>query len=301
LDNICHTLVGGALARTGFEKRTPLAAATMMIGANFPDIDVVSVPFGADIGFRRGITHGIPAHAVLPFVLAGIMLAWDRWVRRRRDPALPPAIPGQVLLLAAISIATHPFLDWCNSYGMRWLMPMRNEWFYGDALFIVDPWLWITLGAGYFAGRRSPRAARIAVGLSGAYVAAMLIGTLAVRSRIEGGRDLDRRSLMVAPVALNPFARQVVLADSGHYRTGVWSPFEGLRWDQTIPVNRDDPAAVLARKDPSLQPFLHWVRFPFFVVNRAADGRTTVEVADARYGDQYAGGWATRTVVIEPR
>ena len=106
---------------------------------------------------------------------------------------------------------------------------------------------------------------------------------------------------MVAPIALNPFVRQVVLADGAAYRTGVWSPFEGIRWDHTIPINRDDPAARIAMEDPALADFLHWVRFPFFMVNRVADGRTTVEVADARYGDQYAGGWATRTVVIEPR
>ena len=272
----------------------------MMLGANFPDIDVVAVPFGTDIAFRRGITHGIPAHIVLPFAVTAIVLAWDRWVRRRKNPALAPVVPKQILLLAAISVATHPFLDWCNSYGMRWLMPMRNEWFYGDALFIVDPWLWISLAVGYFAGRRSRLAARVSVGLAGAYVAAMLTTTLVVRSRIEPGKDLDRRALMVAPVPLNPFARQVVLADDTAYRTGTWSPLGGLSWTGTIPINRDDPAARTAREDPSLQAFLHWVRFPFFIVNRAADGRTTVEIADARYADQYGGGWATRTVVLEP-
>ena len=82
MDNLCHTLVGGALARTGLDRRTPLATATMMIGANFPDIDVVSVLSGTELSVRRGVTHGIPAHFVLPFILTGIMLAWDRWVRR---------------------------------------------------------------------------------------------------------------------------------------------------------------------------------------------------------------------------
>lgn len=300
MDNICHTLVGAALARTGLDKRTPLAAATLMIGANFPDIDVVSVPFGADIGFRRGITHGIPAHVVLPVALTGIMLAWDRWVRRRRDPSLAPAVPKQILLLAAISIATHPFLDWCNSYGMRWLMPMKNEWFYGDALFIVDPWLWIVLAAGYFAGRKSPRIARVSVGLSGAYIVAMLAGTLVVRSRIEGSESLDRRQLMVAPVALNPFARQVVLARSGAYQVGQWSLLGGMHWGTPIPINGDNAAVAEARRDPDIQPFLHWVRFPFYQVNRQSDGHTTVTIADARYGDQF-GSWASVTVGVDSR
>ena len=301
MDNICHTLVGGALARTGFDKRTPLATATMMIGANFPDIDVIAVPLGTDIGVRRGITHGIPAHIVLPFVLTGIMLAWDRWVRRRKDPSLAPAVPKEILLLSAVSIATHPFLDWCNSYGMRWLMPMRNEWFYGDTLFIVDLWLWLTLFLGYFlAGRRrSTRPARVAVALSAVYIALMMIGTLVVRSRLHPGAD--RRELMVAPIALNPFARQVVRADRDVYRTGRWAVGQGIKWHDTIPINRDDPAVAEALQKPEIQPFLHWSRFPFFIVNHHADGRTSVEIADARYTDRYGGGWASRTVVLEPK
>jgi inner membrane protein len=303
MDNICHTLVGGALARTGFDRRTPLATATMMIGANFPDIDVISVPLGTDIGFRRGITHGWPAHIILPFVLTGIMLAWDRWVRRRRDPALPRAVPREILLLSAVSIATHPFLDWCNSYGMRWLMPLRNEWFYGDSLFIADLFLWLTLFLGFHLAKRfrSPAPARVAVGASVAYIAAMMSLTLVGRSRIEaatGANDLDRRNLMVAPVALNPLARQVVLVDGAIYRTGRWSPLAGLRWEDSIPINRNDPAVAVALRDPGLQPFLHWSRFPFFIVNRSASGGTLVEIADARYTDRTGGGWASRTVEL---
>lgn len=305
MDNVCHTLVGGALARTGLDRRTPLATVTMMIGANFPDVDVIAVPLGTDIGFRRGITHGIPAHIILPFVLAALILAWDRWVRLRRNPTLPPAAPREILLLSAISIATHPFMDWLNSYGMRWLMPMRNEWFYGDSIFIVDLWLWIALFLGFRLSKRwsSPRPARIAIAASAVYIAAMMAGTLFVRARIErdtGGVDLTRRDLMVAPVAVNPFARQVVLARGGVYRTGVWRPFEGVTWGDSIPINGDDPAVAIAVRDPGLAPFLHWARFPFFIVNRAADGRTVVNVADARYTGPDGFGWASRSVVVAP-
>ena len=61
MDNICHTLVGAALAEAGLKRRTALGSATLMIAANFPDIDVIAVPLGHSLGFRRGITHGIPA------------------------------------------------------------------------------------------------------------------------------------------------------------------------------------------------------------------------------------------------
>src|SRR5438093_13549123 len=108
MDNLTHSLVGLALAESGLKRRTSLATATLMIGANFPDIDVIAVPLGVGIQWRRGITHGFLALAILPFVLAGIMTLWDRGVRRRRNPASAPARYRELLVLSAIAMATHP-------------------------------------------------------------------------------------------------------------------------------------------------------------------------------------------------
>jgi inner membrane protein len=47
-------------------------------------------------------------------------------------------------------VLSHPTLDWLNNYGMRWLMPFDGRWFYGDALFIIDPWVWLVLGGVLF-------------------------------------------------------------------------------------------------------------------------------------------------------
>jgi inner membrane protein len=43
-------------------------------------------------------------------------------------------------------VLTHPALDWLNNYGLRWLMPFDGRWFYGDAVFIIDPWIWLGFG-----------------------------------------------------------------------------------------------------------------------------------------------------------
>ena len=43
-------------------------------------------------------------------------------------------------------MASHPLLDWLNTYGMRFLMPFDGRWFYGDALFIMDPLVWLLTG-----------------------------------------------------------------------------------------------------------------------------------------------------------
>src|SRR3954464_11342229 len=103
VDNITHTLVGAALAEAGLKRRTALGAATLMIGANFPDIDVIAVPLGKGIEWRRGTTHGFLALAILPFLLAWLIALWDRRVRRRREPEAPPADFRQLVILAAIA------------------------------------------------------------------------------------------------------------------------------------------------------------------------------------------------------
>ena len=42
MDNVCHTLVGAALAESGLGRRTSLGFATLLIGANLPDLDVLA-------------------------------------------------------------------------------------------------------------------------------------------------------------------------------------------------------------------------------------------------------------------
>ena len=154
MDNLTHALVGAALARTGLHRSTPLATATLVLAANAPDVDVLAYTQGPyyALAFRRGVTHGVPAMVVLPFAVTGAMLAWDRW-RLRAHPEAEPARALPLLLLSILGVLTHPTLDWMNTYGMRWWLPLDSRWVYGDALFIIDPWIWLLLGAAVFLSR----------------------------------------------------------------------------------------------------------------------------------------------------
>ena len=148
MDPIAHTLVGASLAETRLKRLSVLATPTLILGANAPDIDAVTILLDGDLslGFRRGWTHGILAMVVLPLALAGLMLLVDRVVTRRRGQPRR-ARAGPIILLSYIGVLTHPVLDWLNTYGIRLLMPFDGRWFYGDALIIIDPWVWLLAGA----------------------------------------------------------------------------------------------------------------------------------------------------------
>jgi inner membrane protein len=153
MDPLTHTLAGANLAATRLGGTTRFAAAALVIGANLPDIDSILYFTGhqdAAFGFRRGWTHGVLALLVLPFLLTAVLLLVDR-LRPNPDK---PANARMLLLLSALALLTHPVLDWLNTYGMRWLMPFRGTWFYGDSVYIMDPWLWLILGAGWLVGKR---------------------------------------------------------------------------------------------------------------------------------------------------
>jgi inner membrane protein len=149
VEPLAHTLTGACLAESGLKRRSPLAASTLIIAVNLPDIDGTCYLHNADLAFafRRGWTHGILAVLLLPVILTACMMAFDRLVRRRRAPHLPAARPGVLLVLGFLAVISHILMDWPNSYGVRLLMPFSERWFYGDAMYIVDPWLWLVLGA----------------------------------------------------------------------------------------------------------------------------------------------------------
>ena len=148
MDPIAHSLVGASLSETPLKRLSVFASPILVLAANAPDIDIVSAIAGRDLSlqFRRGWTHGVLALAILPLLLTGLILLADRCIASIRHRP-PRAQFGPTLVLSYIGVWTHPVLDWLNTYGIRLLMPFDERWFYGDALFIIDPWVWLLAGA----------------------------------------------------------------------------------------------------------------------------------------------------------
>src|SRR5262245_24821290 len=271
MDNVCHTLVGAALGEAGLKRSTRFGMATLMIAANLPDLDVLvfttSIP---PVSFRRGWTHGVLAQILLPIALTAIMAGLARW--RRRSPDDPPLHAGWLLALSYVGVYSHVFLDFLNNYGIRLLAPFDWRWFYGDSVFIVDPWLWLALGAGIWLTRRRQNAvpARASLVFAAAYVVVMLMSAQAARGVVADlwreARGTEPRALMVGPLAVTPFTRAVIVDAGDRYETGTftWWPTAVTFDPVAIPKNETHPAVAAARNERPIRDFLVWARFPFW-------------------------------------
>ena len=178
MDPVTHTLVGAGLAQTGLKGVSPRATMTLLLAANAPDIDALTMLISRDVslGARRGWTHGILAMVLLPILLAGLVWLVSRLLTSRQ-PTRDPVRFGPILALATLGVLTHPLLDWLNTYGIRLLMPFDGRWFYGDALFIVDPWVWLLAAAPVVLATTGRPPSRVAWLLGAAAASWLVLGT----------------------------------------------------------------------------------------------------------------------------
>ena len=316
MDNLAHTLMGAALGEAGLKQKSGLGLATLMIAANLPDIDALGLLFGENLAWRRGWTHGPIALVLLPILLTLAMIAFDRWQARRgtRPKTRLPVRAGWLLALAYIGILSHPLLDFLNTYGIRCLMPFSDRWFYGDALFIIDVWMWSALAIGVWLSRRrsrrgsaSPgRPAIAAMGVVAFYSGAMGTGSLVVEqivAREVAARGLGVPETVVAsPVPINPFRRDIVYSLGDRYGFGAfrWALAPRLSFETPlVETNMTDPAvARAAATSKEVADFLYWSRLPFAQVTRS-EGEARVIIGDARYNRTPEGRFSATASITE--
>lgn len=164
MDNLTHTLAGALLAQTRLREWTPYATTTLVIAANLPDLDIVSRLTGgkaAYLHYHRGVSHALVGVIALAAALTAAVLL----LNRLRPPARRKEIPlARLAATALLGLASHPLLDFTNSYGLRPFLPFSGKWVYGDLVFIVDPILWLILGGALFLLTSKTAAQKLAWG-----------------------------------------------------------------------------------------------------------------------------------------
>lgn len=299
MDNITHSLVGALVGQAGLKRRTGLAMPALVIGANLPDIDAACffwLEGAGHLGFRRGITHGPIAWAVLPLLLAAALWWFDRWQDKRgtRPEARAPVDFSWLYWLSLIGCLTHPVLDWLNVYGIRIFAPFSDRWFYGDTLFIVDVWLWALLGFSLWRSVRRDRregrgrgelAAQVALGLTLLYVAFNgLVSDYAAyhKSKLY---DPEPEIAIASPVPLFFWQRErIIRTEDGRWYSSEWEgePFGNGYHAPLAEVCRIPDDAAEASQEA--RAFLFWSRAPF--AEKAPDG--SIILRDARFYDPRA-------------
>jgi inner membrane protein len=135
-----------AAAKAGLGRLSPYSTFVCVAAANLPDIDIVALARGPAfyLQHHRGITHSIVGTLALAVAFPLLFYAAERGRARLRGREPRARLKG-LLVCSLLLSASHPLLDWTNSYGVRPWLPWDGSWIYGDLLFVIDPWVWLVL------------------------------------------------------------------------------------------------------------------------------------------------------------
>jgi inner membrane protein len=159
VDNVTHSFVGAAMAECALpngalSRSRAVFMCVGVIAANAPDVDlfytgIIEEPLGYLL-HHRGHSHTLPGLAALGLLIwAGLRLVPQIWHAMR-------GVQSRVMLLIAAALVSHLLMDTANGYGTHLFYPLSSRWVYGDAVFVLEPWLWAILGVALTlnAGRR---------------------------------------------------------------------------------------------------------------------------------------------------
>lgn len=137
MDNLTHSLTGLMLSQAGLNRLYPRATLLLILSANVPDIDFVTIVRGPLYYFEqhRGITHSIAAAPLMALLCVLVVCAIGRTMQ------------GWVTAwgLAIIGVASHLLLDWTNTYGIRMFLPFSARWIHLDLINLFDLIIWAVL------------------------------------------------------------------------------------------------------------------------------------------------------------
>jgi len=220
MDNVTHAFVGAAMAECavpqGASSRTRTILITAgVIAANAPDIDLLYTGITeAPLGYllhHRGHSHTLPGLAVL-----GVAI-WSGLKVLPRAKAAVQGMDRSVILLIAAALLGHLLMDSANSYGTHLLYPFSARWIYGDAVFVLEPWLWLILGTALASNALrlwravvallalGPVAALVAMGLLPAGVLAAMLGVTSALAYVTRAWDPKKRAAVVLVAAATIF------------------------------------------------------------------------------------------------
>jgi inner membrane protein len=164
----------------------------MIVGSNLPDADFIYPAMTASkldyLLQHRGHSHTVIGAVIIALLMLGSVLLFLRY----RKLTWSRADLKYLLAMVLLGPLLHLCLDFTNSYGLHPFWPVRNDWFYGDAVFIVEPLLWASATPLVFT--LQTRLARALAGLA--------VGSAIVLSLASGLVPLPLAAALVLMVVL---------------------------------------------------------------------------------------------------
>jgi inner membrane protein len=297
MDPLTHSTTGLFLGRAGLNRFCEQAPWILVLAANAPDIDIVTLAGGQlnYLNYHRHLTHSfaaLPMMALLPLLVVRLCTRKPfKWLA--------------AYTISLIAVASHLLLDYTNAYGIRWLLPFSGRWFHLDITAVVDLWIWAVLLIG-LAGPLLARLVNAEIGARtkssgrGFAIFALLFlllynagrGVLHARavaaldSRMYGGAAPLRVAALPGPV--NPLAWLGLVETRDSYSVENFSlleefdPSRGTIFYKAEP----EPAIKAANATPEFRDFFRFSQFPLERVTPLAnpEGATRVEAMDMRFG-----------------
>jgi inner membrane protein len=303
------------VSRTGLKRFTPYATPILLLAANAPDIDAVTLLGGQAmyLHYHRHLTHAlamIPVMAVLPLLVVRLF-------------ARKPFQWKGAYLASVIGVATHPLLDALNVYGVRWWLPFSGTWVRWDLASLIDIWIWAAL----LVAALAPALARLVsseIGARSGSGRGFAIFGLCFLVFYCGGRYfLHQRALAVLdsriyegaapmrvaafPDSFNPLRwRGLVETDQAYllYRVdlaGRFDPTDARVLYKPQWYAGQTAAAAAARRTAPFRVFLGFTQFPYwhFTVIDDPSPVVRVVVTDLRFGSPDSPRFLT-TALVRP-
>jgi inner membrane protein len=141
-----------------------------IVAANLPDGDLVYTritppPLGYLL-HHRGHTHTVAGLVAQALLIGAVCLLPA--IRRNVG-----TLRMRLWALISVSLFSHLVLDSWNSYGVHPFWPFDVRWYYGDAIYLLEPWLWLLLGVAATTNTQNDRG-RMLLGAVLAVLAAAL-------------------------------------------------------------------------------------------------------------------------------
>ncbi|MFC1525555.1 metal-dependent hydrolase [Candidatus Latescibacterota bacterium] len=288
MDSVSQAALGGVIGHTVLGHRVGRkAAAWGAVCGTLPDLDVF-IPLGNDV--LNVTMHRAASHSLLVLCLAAPAVAWgitrihrDTWQYWRGW-----------MLLALLSLVTHPLLDAFTVYGTQLLWPLRAPPVTWSTVFIIDPLYTMPLLAGLIAGlvwhrgsglgSRGWRWGLWGLGLSCAYLAFALGAKLHVESaarRDLAAQGISAEQLLTVAAPFNTLLWRIVAVDDEAYYEGYRSLLDGGETPTPFTRYPRNPELLQDLSDHWAVQRLQWFSKGYWAAGERDD---TVYLVDLRMG-----------------